>query len=165
MQGTFIKLGKGICPIIASAKQQFKLTCCLTQRGVMGSEWVWPHCYQAKHPLSFNSLVGCYQEKCHIMLEFSALPHVLGGERAYSSASVISLTLNCNKGVKVHVTPIPPELSAPIGQHPQRSACSHSLLLLSVIREGELVSEKVAVPKYLGETLAVIPQCLPPATW
>ena len=63
------------------------------------------------------------------------------------------------------MTPILPELSTPIGQHPQRSAYSHSLLLLSVIREEELVSKKVAIPKYLGQMLAVMPGCLTLATW
>ena len=87
------------------------------------------------------------------------------GERAYNSDSIISLTSNCDKGGRDHVTPMPPESSTPKGQHPQRSACSHSLLLLPVIREEELVSEKVTVPKYLEETLAVMPRCLCPATW
>ena len=74
---------------------------------------------------------------------------------------MISLTLNCDKGGRDCVTPIPPELSAAIGCHPQRSACSGSLLLLSVIREEKLVSEKAAVPKYLGEMLAVGPDVFP----
>ena len=38
------------------------------------------------------------------------------------------------------------------------------IVILSVNREEELVSKKVVVPKYMGEMLAVIPRCLPPAT-
>ena len=105
-------------------------------------EWwqAWYGCtHTATRPNTLSPLTvlsSAIRRNAMLCLGFSTSLHAPVRERACSSDSVIALTWNCDEG-RDCVTPTPLELMVPIGQHPGRSVCSHSLLLLSVIKENQ----------------------------
>ena len=100
-------------------------------------EWWWAWCgcvHTATRPntLSPLTVLSCtIRRNATSHLGFFMSPYPPAWERACSSLIVVSLTWNC-KGGRDHVTPILPELTAPIGQHLWRSACSCSFSLLQL---------------------------------
>ena len=85
--------------------------------------------------LSCLALLG--KSPCHTWVFLYCPMHLCGREHIALIALLLSVwTVMWGRH---HVTPTLPRLMATIGQHPWRGVCSHSLLLLSVIKENQPV--------------------------
>ena len=151
-------LDRGVCnvPSLSCAKEYAQLVPMLISSASLCSAspselWQdWCGCvHTATRPNTLSPLSvlsGTIRRNAISCLGFSMLPHAPAWKRAHSTESIISLNQNCERGDRDHVTTILPGLMAPIGQHPWRSACSHSFLLLKLKTFSQLEGVSAQMP-------------------